>query len=343
MNLQGKRVCVTGAAGYVGAHVVDVLVSRGCHVRATVRDASDPAKTDHLRKLSRNGVDVELVSADLMTPGAFDAAFEGCEGVVHAASSVRLKADDPQKEIVDVAVNGTRNVLESARKAGVRRVVQTSSIAAVADPNRSTERPFTEADWNDGASLRESPYDLSKVESERLARRFVDTLPEGESLEHTAILPGYVLGPPLARVHLRSSPAIVTRLMRGDFPLAPRLSLAIVDVRDTAEAHVRALEVDVLSPRYLCVSDARWMLEIAAALRARFPDRRLPRRRMPAPLLYAVALFDKQLSVGFLRRNLGVQRAFDSSRAERELGVTFRSPDESVVDTATAALEHGWI
>jgi len=336
----GATVCVTGAAGYLGSFICEALLGAGYRVRGTVRDAADPAKTDHLRAMG----EIDLYSADLTRPGSFDDAFDGCAFVIHAASAVFLRAKDPQKEIVDVAVDGTRNVLESARKARVRRLVQTSSIAAIVDGRVDPRRHvFTEADWNESSTVDDGPYDLSKVQAERLARRVVDELPGDQKLELVALHPGLVLGPVKAKVHLRSSPSVIRRMMRGDFPMVPRLAFAVVDVRDVALAHVRALEVDDPAPRYLLVAGGRWMKEVVETLRPAFPEAKLPRFTAPDPLVYALSLFDPQLSVAFLRRNLGVQRRFDRSRAERELGIAFRAPEASILDTARSARERGWV
>ena len=172
-------ICVTGASGYIGTHVVRALIERGYRVRATVRDPSDAAKTAHLRSL---GDRVEVVAGDLMTPGSFDDAVRHCRYVVHAASPVMLNADDPERDIIGPAVAGTHNVLEAVVRAGtVERVVQTSSVAAVYDLDRPESYRFTEADWNASADVASLPYPVSKTRAERAAVEFVAALPRQSS------------------------------------------------------------------------------------------------------------------------------------------------------------------
>lgn len=332
-------VCVTGASGFVGSHVVRELLGRGYEVRATVRDPGDEAKTAHLRALG----DVTLFQADLRAPGSFDEAVAGCRAVVHAASTVQLSAKDPQREIVDLAVEGTRNVLESVRKAGtVRRVVQTSSVAAIIDPDEPEGHLFTEADWNESATVDDSPYDLSKREAERLAVRFRDELPEAERFELTAIHPSFALGPVMSKAHLKSSPSMVRGLLRGQPPVTLRLAFSIVDVRDVAAAHAQALEVANPSPRHIVANESLFMPEVARILRERFPDKPVPKVTLPNLLAYGAAFADKRLSVAFLRRNLGKQRQLSHALAERELGLRFRPAEESIVDCARSILDAHW-
>lgn len=337
----GERVVVTGAAGYVGSWVVRALLEHGYRVRATVRSLADDAKAGHVRSLG----DVEVAQADLLEPNSFDAAVEGCEFVVHTASPILSKADDPFEAIVRPAVEGTHNVLEAARRAGtVKRVVQTSSAASVIDGALTDPaHEFTEADDNDSATVAVAPYDYSKREAERAARKFVDSLPAGEGFELTAINPTMVFGPVDAEHHLSTTPGIMRDLMSGSYPAAPNLTFGIVDVRDVALAHVRALRATTLSPRYLCYSESRSLIELARQVRGLYPNCRAPRLAMPNAVMYGAAMFDKRLTWSFLRRNLGRRRIIRNDRIRKELDITFRTADETVERTARDLVERGFV
>jgi nucleoside-diphosphate-sugar epimerase len=340
-NTAKGRVCVTGASGFIGYYVVRELLERGYHVVATVRDASNEAKTAHLHKMHQSiGGEMSLVSADLEVDGAFDEAIAGCDFVCHVASSVRLRADDPQKEIVDVALNGTKNVLESVAKAGtVRRLVVTSSIAAVADENRPKGHEYTEADWNESANLKESPYPLSKTLAEKAAWDFIEALPEDQRFEMTTIQPSLVLGPITAEVHLRTSPSVIHNLMDRSFPACPDLYFNVVDVRDVARAHVNALEVNNPSRRYICSYQEKSMRELAVALKECFPQRPIPTGHLPAWLMYIFAIFDKRLSWSYLRKSLGRKRLFSNRLIREELDIDFADLTTTLRDTGQAMID----
>jgi uncharacterized protein YbjT (DUF2867 family) len=214
-----KLVCVTGATGYVGAYVVKELLARGYRVRATVRDPSDTKKAAHLTALPRAVEALELSAGDLERQGSFDEALRGCDLVVHTASAVTLAAKDPQREIVDVAVNGAKNVLSAAVRAKVSRVVLTSSVAAVAGEDRPLCHLFTEADWNETATVKSDAYGLSKVLAERAGREIA----RDAGLTMVSILPSLVLGPVMTAQHLRTSPAVLFEVMSGKWPGVPDL------------------------------------------------------------------------------------------------------------------------
>lgn len=338
----GDRVCVTGASGYVASHLVGELLRQGYRVRGTVRDPQDESKTAHLRKLAQDADgELELVAADLNTPGAFDDAVADCPYVCHTASSVKLRADDPQRDIVDVAVEGTTNVLRSVVKSGVaRRVVVTSSIAAVID-EQGGSRTFSEDDWNESATLEGSPYPLSKTLAEKAAWAFVKELPEDQRFALVTINPSLVLGPVYTKGHGRTSPAIIRDLLTGKFPLIPKLGFNYVDVRDVALGHVRALQRPEAEGRYILSNTGGPLPRIAAPLRDAFPQSKVPRFSMPDPLMYVVALFDERLSWGFLRRNLGVVSGIDNRRSREGLGIEYRPLDETVRDCAQSFIDLG--
>lgn len=330
-------VCVTGGTGYLGSHCVRAMLDAGYRVRTTVRDPNDAAKTAHVRALG----EVTLFEADLLTPGSFDAAFEGCDYVLHTASVVLLNAKDPQRQIVQPAIEGTKNVLESVVKAGtVKRVVQTSSIVAIIDAAKPAGHLFDEQDWNDSASL-DDPYPYAKTTAERQARQFVERLPEAQRFGLVAIHPTYILGPVLHQNHARGSPSLIRDLLCGKFPLAPDLAFGMVDVRDVAQAHLRAMEAEAPGPRYLCTNLTLTIPEMSHVLRRVFPKHRAPRFRMPNAMMYGVAAVDKRVTLTFLRRNLGVRRAMDNYRIRAELGVEFRPIAESMKATGESMIALG--
>lgn len=329
----GDLVCVTGASGFLGIHIVEHLLERGFRVRATVRDASNDAKTAALRGLVEPGDDrLELRSADITQPGVFDPILDDVPYVVHTASSVLQTAKDPQREIVDVAVRGTRGILAAADASDtVRRVVLTSSSSAVVDETRPHTHVFDESDWNEGAPLDSDPYALSKTLAEREAWRHVES---SQGYDLVAINPTMVLGPIRDRAHLRSSPSIIAELVTGAFPLVPDLTFQWVDVREVARAHVEALVRDEANHRYLISGHTASLHEVCSILRQGLDTHRVPRRSMPDLFMYVAALFDGRLSWGFLRRNLGIRRDVDNRRAVRDLEIEHRALTEAVLDTA---------
>ena len=337
-----ELVCVTGASGYVGTHVVRVLLQRGHAVRGAVRDAGDEKKTAHLRALEGADEHLELVSADLLVEGSHDDAVAGCPLVCHAAASVRMTAKNPQKDIVDPAVDGTRFVLDSvARQGDARRVVLTSSVAAIEDDDAPQGHCFTEDQWNETATLETSPYPLAKTLSERAAWEFVETLEGDERFELVSICPSYVLGPVLAEVHVRSSPTLIRDLLVRAFPACPQLKINAVDVREVAAAHVEALERPEASGRYILNKQALWLQQMGQMVAPEFPDHRVPTGKLPNFVMYAAGLFDKRVSWGFLRRTLNREITFDGERVTRELGVTYRPMEQTLVDTCRSLLELG--
>lgn len=343
MSDTGRRVFVTGATGYLGSHVVKRLLEQGYRVRAMVRDPDNEENVGHLRTLvSAPAHELELVRGDIMDPNTLDGPLKDCELVCHMASSVRLFAKDPQRDIVDVAVKGTEHVLAAVRRVGAaRRVVLTSSIAAVAGHDKPDSYVFTEADWNESADLKVTPYMLSKTLAERFAWDFHSALPEGERFELVALNPVVVMGPLIKKAHVRSSPNTLRDLLVRKMPACPRFHMGLVDVRDVALAHQRALELPEANERYILHNRGLWMREMAQIIAPRFPSFPVPTWPLPDLAVYAAALFDKRLTVAFLRQQLGRSMVIDNSRSRSELGLEYRPLSETLVDTCQSMIDLG--
>lgn len=339
------RVCVTGAAGFIGTHIVHLLLQRGYRVRGTVRDANNPQKIQHLRKIAQETQgDLELVSADIQNADSLLQAVRGCTWVCHVASAVQLQAKDPQKQIVDVAVQGTQNILHAVAQAKeVKRLIITSSVAAIYSDLPKPQHRYTEADWNETATLQSNPYALSKTLAEKAAWDQWKKLPEKDRFDLITICPALVWGPVYTQDHLRTSPVVLFDVLRGKFPAIPNFSWGIVDVRDVADAHLRALESPQASGRYLCSHQAIWLHEAIAQLKPHFPHVRFPSRRLPNFLMYLVALFDKRLSFSFLRRNLGIQTLFDNTRIQHDLDLHFRPLDTTLREMCQSFFDRGFL
>lgn len=335
-------VLVTGASGYIGSHVVANLLSKGMKVRATVRDSSDPERVGHLESLPvSDGGGLEIVEMDLLDSESVQRAVSDCQSVIHTAAVVVLKSKRAQEEIVDPSVVGTRNILDAIDASStVRSLIHTSSTAAIRPSSWEDGQTLTTDTWADDATIEENPYGLAKYSAEKLVR---DWHSSTESpVRMVTINPCVVLGPPLSKRHLRGSPSFLMMLLRREIPFVIPMHISIVDVRDVAEAHVRALTMGEDAGRYLVVSGQMWWKEIARAIKAENPTLRVPTRQIPYSLSLIVSMFHPRVSLSWARMHLGKRLFWDSSPAQRDLGMSWREPRDSVLDTIPPILENGW-
>ncbi|MEX2326916.1 MAG: aldehyde reductase, partial [Pseudomonadales bacterium] len=332
----GKKILVSGASGFIAGHCIIELLSHGYDVRGTVRD---PGRIEELRatlsRYSDRADQVEFVEANLLVPASWEAAAEGCDGIFHVASPVPVVQPKVADEVIMPARNGTVNVLNAARNQGISRVVLTSSTAAVMSNNR-TSGEYTPDDWTDLSQPGLSPYIQSKTIAERAAWDFVA---EKGDLELVTVNPGMVLGPAL-EADYGSSLELLVILMRGTYPLLPRIGFECVDVRDVAQLHRLAFETPAAKGnRYLCGNGFRWMSDIARTIKTNYPGfNRIPSREMPNFLVKIAALFIKE--VGQFVKDVDKVKRLDHSKA-LGIGWTPRSVEEAVVDGARSLLELG--
>ena len=335
-----RRVCVTGAAGFIAGHVITDLLDDGHVVHATVRDLGDDGKRSHLDLLKeRYPGKLELFEADLLEPGSLDAALEGCEALIHTATAVILAAPDPQKQIIDVAVKGTQNVLDSvARAPSVQRIVMTSSIAAVMSYDQQ-DRTYTEDDWCTSDDIGLDPYGMGKTQSERLLWEFADR--HADRVRAVAINPSVVIGPPLAKHHIRSSLSFIRDLVGWTYPACAPMRLHLVDVGDVSRGHVRALTSDKAVGQRIIFSDRPMsILEISKVLSRKY---KTPMRELPRLILYIAAYLDKRFSYRLARASTNLSYEFRSDRPTELLGIDLRNTEASILEAAEAMVEEGWV
>ncbi len=334
MTNEETVVCVTGASGFVGSRVVADLLEQGYRVRGTVRQPSNLEKYGFLMELPGAEERLTLHRGELLEKGCFDEALQGCAYCIHTASPYVLDVDDPQTDLVDPAVQGTENVLQCALDAGVEKVVVTSSMAAITDEPES-ERVLTEDDWNEKSSLDRNPYYFSKTEAERAAWRFDE---ENDEISVVVINPFLIIGPSLTP-SLNTSNELFVDLLGGEYPGVLNLTWGMVDVRDVSKAHIRAMESDEASGRYICVDHTIAMEEVVELLNEEGygEDYKLPSLNMAcAAGDYAVRLlsyFQPSGTGSYLRTHVGKTPRFDSSKSREELDLNYMPVRDSIVDT----------
>ena len=339
---------VTGGNGYVASWVVKRLLELGFDVRATVRDPRDPAKAGPLNQIARDcSGRLSLFRADLTDPDGFGPAMLDCGVVFHIASPLLVRrVEDPRSDLIEPATAGTRNVLEAAnRTPSVRRVVLTSSIVAVygdaSDLAGAGGDRFDESHWNTTSSERHQPYSYSKTLSERLAWEIAARQSRWDLV---VVNPGLVLGPALSTTTKAEGVLMMLDFGTGYYRFGvPDLEFAVVDVRDVAEAHLRAALNPEASGRHILVSESLTLMRIGEILRERFGSGfPFPRRTVSdsAALMLAPR---RGIPQAVARRNLGYPLRFDNTRSRTSLGMTYRPAAESVVAHFQQLLDDGLV
>lgn len=347
-----KPIMVTGASGYIGSWIVYHLLKKGFQVHGTVRDPQMSKKVAHLKKMDRElAGKLTLFKADLLVAGSFDQAMQGCEVVMHTASPFLIgDIQDPVSAMITPALDGTKNVLDSVnRTEGIKRVVLTSSVAAIfgdcKDIKQTKTGVFDERNWNTTSSKKHQPYFYSKTVAEKMAWQMYEAqkkLANGWDL--VVINPGLVMGPALTTNSRSGSIAILKQFANGKMRVgAPDLYNGMVDVQDVATAHIRAAFEPHANGRYVLVDKTLSLLEMANILYRHFGKAYpFPNKKLPKLLLWAVAPFVKQ-SREMIKRNVGYQIAFDHSKSQQELGITYTPVEDAIVAHFQQMLDDGII
>jgi dihydroflavonol-4-reductase len=334
----GQTVLVTGGSGFLGGWCVIELLRRGYSVRTTVRSLSREAQ---VRAAVGSEVDpgdrMTVLAADLTRDEGWAEAVRGCDYVLHVASPFPPKQPKDPDELIVPAREGTLRVLRAALDAGVKRVVVTSSVAAVR-ADGSEPRPLDERDWTDPDSPGLTPYLRSKTIAERAAWDLVRE--RGEQDRLAVVNPGAILGPVL-NDDLSYSLQAVQRLLKG-VPGAPRLGFSVVDVRDVADLEIRAMTApEAGGERFIATTQFLWMAEIAAVLRDRLGERasKAPTRTLPNVLVRGMALFDP--GIRSVVGSLGKRTELSSEKARTSLEWSPRPVEDTIAETGDSLIRQG--
>lgn len=331
------KILVTGASGYIAGFVIQALVRDGWQVRGTIRSL---ARADAVRG-TLGLPDLELVACDLMHDEGWAEAMAGCDFVEHIASPIPAGEPKNPDELIVPAREGALRALRFAHAAGVKRVVMTSSMAAIAYGHPEGRAPFTEADWSNVNSLDAYAYIKSKTLAERAARDWMAA--NGAGMEYVSINPSAVLGPVLGP-DFSTSLEVVKKLLDGALPGLPRLGFGVVDVRDVADLHVRAMiEPGLDGERFIAQGRFLWMGEVAQVLRDGLgrQGRRVPTRSLPDWLLKLLANFDA--TVKMVVPELGRRREASAAHALQRLGWKTRDEATTILDCANSLIAQGLV
>ena len=320
-------VMVTGATGYVAGWLVKRLLEEGFTVHAAVRDPSKKEKVQHLNEMAEASEgEIKFFKADLLKDGSYADAMEGCSVVFHTASPFQSRVKDPQKDLVDPAVKGTENVLNSVKKTkSVKRVVLTSSVAAIygvpEDIAKAPNETLTEDVWNTSSSLEVTPYNYSKTLAEKAAWKIA----KGQkSWDLVVINPALVFGPGTAKTQTSESFNVIKSMVSGRMADgAPNMRLGAVDVRDVAEAHFRAAFIEKAEGRHITFAQSCSFLDIADMLRETYgKDWPLPQVEVPGDI---------------------VEWRADNSKSQEKLGILYGGVGLAVNDMVAQMLKEGAI
>lgn len=320
-----SKVLVTGASGFIAKHIVRELLEKGHAVRGTVRSAKRQAEVEALFP----DAGLEFAMLDLTSDDGWDDALDGVDVLMHTASPFPQEEPRDPQELIRPAVDGTMRAMTAAHKAGVRRVILTSSCAAIyKDSAKPPMKQSTEANWTDPDASFVSAYEASKTLAERAAWDYA----EANDMQLTTINPGGVFGPAMD-ANYGTSLELVERFLDAADPMYPAINLPAVDVRDVAYMHVHALgNDDTIGERFAANAGAIDMLDAAKLLSTHYPNNGIKTRQAPNFLLRLLGRFDKTVRqvVGNLDRNSDV----DGSKAERVMGFSYIPTEDALLASA---------
>ena len=338
-----SKVLVTGGSGFLGSHCILSLLAAGHEVRTTIRSL---AKERQVRAMLSTGgaqsdAPVTFHAADLTRDEGWADAVAGCDYVLHVASPFPSAAPENEDDLIVPARDGSLRVLRAARDAGVRRVVLTSSFAAVGYGRHRHGTAFTEEDWTE-PDAPNPPYIRSKAIAERAAWDFMAN--EGGSLELSVVNPVGIFGPLLGPDY-STSIGIIKAMLEGAMPGLPDVWFGVVDVRDAAELHIRAMtHPDAKGQRFIAVAgEAVSMAQVADILRERLgaAASRVPTRKLSSWMIRLMALFSG--AARQIAPNLGKHRNSSNAKARELLGWSPRSSEEALIASAQSLLRLGLV
>ena len=333
--MSNEQVLVTGGSGFIGAHSILQLLDQGYRVRTTVRSLN--REPDVRAMLKTGGADpgdrLSFFAADLEKDAGWPEAVAGCDYVLHIASPFPPKIPDHEDELIIPAREGALRVLRASRDAQVKRVVLTSSFAAIGYGQPEQSAPFNETNWTDPNGADVLPYVKSKTLAERAAWDFIAR--EGGALELAVVNPVGVFGPVLGPDY-STSILLVQRMMDGAVPGVPKLYFGAVDVRDVADLHIRAMTNPAAKgERFLALAgDFMSMLDIARVLKTRMgaAAKKVPTRQLPNWLVRLAALRDPAIKQ--ILPELGMKKNGTNEKSKRLLNWSPRSNEDAITTTA---------
>lgn len=342
-----KSVLVTGATGFIASWLVKRLLEEGITVHAAVRNPDDEKKVAHLKKLTKkDNAELKFFKADLLSKGSYAEAMQGCEVVFHTASPFSLEVKNPLKELIEPAVNGTANVLETANKTeSVKKVVVTSSSAAIytdaIDCRKAPNGILTEEIWNTTASIDYQPYSYSKVLAEKKAWEICKAQ---DRWNLVTINPSFVLGPALNAGSITSeSYNLLKQFGDGTTKMgAPKMGIGMVDVRDVAEAHFQAAYNPNAKGRYITSAYNTNFVEVAKTLLPKYGKKYpIPKKAIPKWLLMIIGpIVNKALTRRFIKNNINIEWNADNSKIKNELGIKFRPMQETMEESFQTLIDY---
>jgi dihydroflavonol-4-reductase len=341
-----KKVLITGASGYIGKHITLQLLNQGYEVRASVRNLSKSAEVINAVEpglVDKSKLDKRLtfVELDLEKDAGWDVALTGIDVLMHTASPFPIASPKDENELIRPAVEGTLRALRAAKNAGVKRVILTSSVAAIYGcelPAGKTE--YDETMWTDVTHpIGEGAYTKSKTLAEKAAWDFVKN--QAPEIALTTINPVLVLGAPLDK-NFGSSISLVERVLKGKDPMLPDMRFSIVDVRDVAQMHVAAISNDATKNERLLAASATYsFIGIAKYLKSVYPMSKAKTAQAPSALIKVLSLFDGDIKT--ILPMLGKPMLISGAKAKRILGINFIPADVAIRESAEYLVKNGFI